>query len=120
MSITPFTMYLITRLDGIKSLCGLFAVVLLLIGLVILVVGFLTDKTDDEFWRCLKRCGQLFVLAMVLMTFIPSKMDVLTIYTVPAVLNSRMVQKDLPAIYETAVEIILESMKPKPPESVKK
>ena len=121
MTISPFELYMILKLDDIHNLLSAFGAVLFIsfiISAILLAVWFFTslDDLDDisfrSAWRMIKKIfsillGALFVVVL-LQAAIPTTRQMAAILVVPAIVNSEFMQKDLPAdlreIYTLAKE----------------
>lgn len=115
MNLTSFNLYLITRLDPIHVF--LLAVATAAVG----AIGFLamyffiiplSVDPDDKpvFLQWTKRMLAVATGCLLLSSFIPSTNDMLLILGVPAVLQSKAVQKDLPELYSKVIERLLEQI----------
>ena len=121
MTISPFELYMILKLDDIHNLLSAFGAVLFIsfiISAILLAVWFFTslDDLDDISFRFARRMikkifsillGALFVV-LLLQAAIPTTRQMAAILVVPAIVNSEFMQKDLPAdlreIYTLAKE----------------
>ena len=103
MSISPFSIYLITRCSAISTL--LF--VLCILSLVVLIIGSLVNvlsagDRDEEAARELFNAVRMrwaaivFAVSATLCALVPSTKEAVAIFTIPKVVNSRMVQEDIP------------------------
>lgn len=117
MSMTAFNLYLLSRLDDIRVLLFVLAVIAAVVAIVVLlhVYVFNDDGMDAEekgnaAMPWMKRCGLLFAFCALGMTLVPTTKEMLLILGVPAVLQNRAVRKDLPDLYDKAIKRILESM----------
>ena len=121
MNITAFNMYLLTRLDYIRLLfwVGVTVAIITLVIVLANVYAFNERYYDSEEqgktgMRWTKRCAIVFSICMLGIAFVPSTKDMLAIFGVPALLQSRAVQKDIPELYEKVIQRLLEQFdKPK-------
>lgn len=121
MTISPFELYMILKLDDICDLFTILAIPLCLfcilsaIGLAIWLIAGIPERDNDDIQtlgRVIKKTvlvslGALFVV-LLLQAAIPTTRQMATILVVPAIVNSEFMQKDLPAdlreIYTLAKE----------------
>lgn len=57
----------------------------------------------------------LFLISFPLSYATPSTKTVAVMYAVPAIVNSKPVQQDLPELYQMGVEVLKAQLAPKPP-----
>lgn len=113
--ITPFQVYLVMMADKFcDSFCGGFflsAMVLLLsLGATFLFWDQL-DKDGQSFLKNVRNFSGLLVLIFgILTTVTPDTKTLATMYLAPAIVNSEAIQKDVPEIYNLAVEKLKETM----------
>ena len=117
MNITAFNMYLLTRLDYIRLLLWV-GVTVSVITLVIVLANvyvfneryYDSEEQDKTGMQWTKRCAIMFSICMLGIAFVPSTKDMLAIFGVPALLQSRAVQKDLPDLYGKLVERLMKQL----------
>lgn len=114
MTITPATLYWITRLD---ELCGLFAIIVFL-GIVALIITvfayFANDLYDDEkvrYHRWIKRFGLTVFTVLILGMFIPSSKEIAMFYVVPRIAESDVIKRDVPELYNMGVDALKDWLK---------
>lgn len=121
MTISPFELYMILKLDDIRDLFTVLATplwpfcILSAIGFIIWLIVSIPERDNDDvqtLGRVIKKTvlvsfGALFVV-MLLQAVIPTTRQMAAILVVPAIVNSEFMQKDLPAdlreIYTLAKE----------------
>lgn len=121
MTISPFELYMILKLDDIRDLFTTLAIPLWLfcilsaIGLAIWLIASIPERDNGDvqtLGRVIKKTvlvsfGALFVVVL-LQAVIPTTRQMAAILVVPAIVNSEFMQKDLPAdlreIYTLAKE----------------
>ena len=121
MNITAFNMYLLTRLDYIRLLFWVGITVAIITLVLVLANVYVFNDMDYDLeeqgktgMQWTKRCAIMFSICMLGIAFVPSTKDMLTIFGVPALLQSRAVQKDIPELYEKVIQRLLEQFdKPK-------
>lgn len=114
MEITPKTLYWLTRMD---SFGGLFVIIsfITFIGFIcmLIIMGINSRRYGDEeeflfkfgkLWSWI--CGILFIFSTAACVFLPSTKEMLIIYGVPALVESRVVQKDIPQLYDNVIEAL--------------
>jgi len=121
MSITPFNVYLWQMADEVRSTCGgvVFASVLLaILGVVFLFLS--NDKGVDKelkpVFSSISKWSLLFSLPAILLlgtlsSVLPSSKTVALMYVLPEIANSEVVKRDVPEIYNLAVEALKEQLK---------
>lgn len=132
MTITPFQMYLIFKLDDLRAILGDFMIpfgimwAFCLIGLIICIIGGATADTDSDaqksFSTLVTKLRNIFLCTIIIwMAFgiikvaLPTTKQMAVILVVPAIVNSDFIQKDIPAelrsLYALAKKSMEESMK---------
>lgn len=127
MNLTAMKMYWITRLDDIGA-CLLVLSIMAGIAMTALVISYVLLCADhartNEGAHCfdrevrqiattkqwLKRSVAVFAVLMSAAVLVPTKKDMLVILGVPAVLNSKVVQEDLPKVYNGLLMKIMEEL----------
>lgn len=118
MTITPTTMYWLTRLDGLTSLFSTITV-LGLLCLIIAVPAFFVckyDDTSDEMSKNLTRAAIRLITPIWLFCalgalFLPTTKEMAMIYVVPQITESRVVQQDIPELYDLGVQALKDWLK---------
>lgn len=109
MTITPATLYWITRLD---NLCGTFAFIAVLgiAALVITVVAYFTMEPHDDgkvyYRRWMKRFGITAFTVLILGIFTPSSKEMAMFYVVPRIAESDVIKRDVPELYNMGVDAL--------------
>lgn len=122
MTISPWTLYWILTLDNIKSFCTIITLVttvaLILIS-ALLIANSRDPCIEDGPLRAYKYSLYisliLFAGALIGNAFIPSTKQMAAIIVVPAVVNSKIVQEDMPReakeLYELTKDVVEEFLK---------
>lgn len=116
MTITPATMYWITRLDSIGGLMCfiLFACVL---GIAITAFQWSIDEPIDEekepYKKWFKRETITAIIAALILTFVPSSKEMAMMYVVPHIAESQVVKQDIPEVYNLGVDALKDWLKQK-------
>lgn len=114
MSITPFQIYLWQQLDSLISTCGsvvIWMTIISVIGAAILAAmrcdGELSDIALSKSAKVYKFfvCPFLFI-TLVLYAFLPTSKTVAMMIAIPAIIDSKPIQKDLPDVYNMALEAL--------------
>lgn len=126
MHLSSFTVYIILQLDSIRN--GLTGAIGLAAGLLALIrfVTWLnydcaTKIEKDEARKRLDSCAPwsrvviLGCAAMILYSLIPGTKTAAASVIAPAIVNSSVVQKDIPELYELGVIKLKEALSPTPP-----
>lgn len=122
MTITPFEVYVITRLDAFKSWCGVFVglFIVLSAGLIIAML-FRSACIDDE--PTLKVCDAIagFIrkfrpflilpVAVALMVLVPTAKEAAAIKVLPVIANSEIVQDKIPEALGGIIDLANDYMK---------
>ena len=93
--ITSFQLYLILMLDGVRVVTTTIAVILALITCVIAGISVDSDlRYECREWarKQLKCLIPVFVLSLLLATFIPNTKQAATIFLAPKILNNEKIQ----------------------------
>ena len=128
MTITPATLYWITRLDGINNLFaitlvfGTFALVILCIANII--ANCTPEDADSPVIK--KATGKwikilLFswVVALFGNIFVPTSKEMAMIYVVPHLAESQVVKQDIPEVYDLGVKALKDWLKKETKEETK-
>ena len=107
LQISPWVIYWFTRLEPLHGL----ARTLLIISSFLLLFYFVFVWTEGK-GRVLvtatrvskKYVAPAFALSLLFLCFVPDEKDMALIYVVPRLAESRVIQRDLPDLYETAVD----------------
>ena len=123
MTITPATLYWITRLDGINDFLGAVAFVGALVAIIFIIVTiyFLTDNgipekdEEDEGWDLIKRAWRwiisVIMVAAVAGIFTPSSKEMAMIYVVPHIAESQVIKQDMPEVYDLGIKALKDWLK---------
>ena len=106
MEITSLSLYLITRLDRIKTLMVVASAISTVLA-IILLFGIADMMGSDLKLRNLKPvlwCGIMSVLFFVAIVLTPTTKEAAAIYLVPKVANSQEVKKTCGELYNLAVD----------------
>lgn len=125
MNITPWLMYLITRLDDLNLIAAWIGIPALVVAVLAVIVWF-PIKFDDELgdkderdaaagftWRIIKTASIIALCGILLDVLLPTRKEMITILAVPAVVNSQVVQKDLPELYRRALAVCMDTLEEK-------
>lgn len=122
MTISPWTLYWILCLDNIRELCSiivLLTTIVLVFMSTILLTSNVAPLIEGKALRAYK-CSLyisliLFAGALIGNAFIPSTKQMAAIIVVPAVVNSKIVQEDMPReakeLYELTKDAVEEFLK---------
>ncbi len=90
--ITPWQMYLITRLDGLIDAAGISLALTVIVFWALVFVGCLEDKVKD-FTPWLKRLGIVCLCLVPVIVLTPRSKQLAAIILVPALVNSEHAQE---------------------------
>lgn len=115
MTITPATLYWITRLDGINCLCAIVAVFSILGFIIGFIMWIANIDYNDEYCeagkKITKATGIIATLALTISLFIPTSKEMAMIYVVPHLAESQVVKQDIPEIYDLGVKSLKDWLK---------
>lgn len=118
MNISAFTIYLWQLADNLLStvtvLCFITGLTCLLAT--VFFVAIYTDPGEMKEERATARktftwTTLIFVLFLLLKTFVPSSNTIAMMVVIPKIAESKVIQQDLPDIYNAAVEALKSSLK---------
>lgn len=119
MTITPATMYWLTRLNGITTLfavitfIGVFALLFLIVGYYATMAGTSTNDENDHktISGVLKWFVPIWVVALLGLLFVPNTKQMAMIYVVPALTESQVIKQDIPELYDLSVNALKDWLK---------
>lgn len=112
--ISPFIVYLITRLDCANSIVATALIILITMAIclsMISIISLLIDDTDDAEERCgkltsiLKPTAIAVIILLIVRILLPTTKQACAVIVVPAIVNSQTVQKTLPKSIDRIVEL---------------
>lgn len=122
MEITPLTIYLWQLADNVKA-AGALACALITIGAIIhLVWGGMTldscpNEEQTERARSALKIGRRLIIALAallsLSCLLPSSNTIAMMVVIPKIADSKVIQQDVPDLYNTAVEALKDQLKKK-------
>ena len=113
MSITPLTVYLVMQADVfLGALIGL-GIVLTVLALIVASGKLILDEEDAKrLAEYPTKTGAAFAfVCFFLYAVIPSTKTLAAMLIVPAIANSEVIQKDMPELYNLAVEKLKDTLK---------
>lgn len=128
MTITPATLYWITRLDGINIMCSMSAFIgFFVIGITTAIYFTASvDTYSDEAPAITKVCKRIikifitpWIIALLGLLFVPSSKEMAMIYVVPNITESQVVKQDIPEIYDLGVKALKDWLKKETKEETK-
>lgn len=95
MTITPMTIYWITRLDEVKSFLGSAALFMLMTGGFTAFVLAMTfeEMGLKEYPKMILFVPAVGILAAIMNLFVPTQKEMAAIYVIPMVVNNQKVQE---------------------------
>ena len=128
MEISPFTVYLWQQADSIIAASS--SGYVFTAGFVCAISGIAFIASRPEFYlndssineirllhsvlrRVFLISSSLLALAATISTLMPTSKTIAMMYAVPAIVNSKVVQEDLPEIYQMGVNSLKEQLAPK-------
>lgn len=109
MNISPLTIYLWQLADQVSIPLFILTLLSLLMGVICTVV-WKVEKEEKCKWPGITGL-MLFLFFMCLKTLIPSSNTIAMMVVIPQIAESKMVQKDLPELYNAAVEALKNNLK---------
>lgn len=128
MTITPATLYWITRLDGINNLFlvilvfGTFALAILSIANIIASCSPQDEDSPvikEAVGKWIKILLFPWVLALFGNIFTPTSKEMAMIYVVPHLAESQVVKQDIPEVYDLGVKALKDWLKKETKEETK-
>lgn len=117
MNISASTIYFWQLADELKDTCNLIGALLAVcvavaafICLFVYVEDINTGKAPAK--RALFLSSSLALVNLLLSTFLPSSSTVAMMVVVPEIAHSKVIQQDLPDIYNAAIESLKTAIKP--------
>lgn len=115
MTITPATLYWITRLDGINCLFTIIAV----FSIIAFIIGFImwisnldyNEEYCEAGKKITKATGIIATLALTIGLFVPTSKEMAMIYVVPHLAESQVVKQDIPELYDLGVNALKDWLK---------
>ena len=108
---SPFLIYLISIFEPIAILSAITVTILgLVIGAMLLHNKCFKESYEKEIIIS-KNLPRLFFISLFFVVFVPSKETAYQMIVVPAIVNSQAIQKDLPEIYNLAIEKLKNQLK---------
>lgn len=124
--ISPWFLYLWTRLDSLAFASGLFATLFLIVGgvyLVFFAVAYFSDDIPEEKMPTIVRLNKWVIGIFLTLSFmtlsIPSSKDAAIIYIIPKIANNENIQEEAKELYDYAITAMKEYL-PKVKEDVQK
>lgn len=115
MTITPATLYWITRLDGINCLCvtvAIFSIIAFIIGFIMWIANLdCNDEYCEAGKKITKATGIIATLALTIGLFVPTSKEMAMIYVVPHLAESQVVKQDIPELYDLGVNALKDWLK---------
>lgn len=108
MQITPFIIYLWGVVDSISAAACAITMMASIGGIMALAFSYAEELPQIRKPAILGLC--VAFLAMLVAVFTPTSKTLALMVVVPAILNSEPVQKDLPDLYNIAVEALKENL----------
>jgi|LakMenEpi03Aug12_release.lakeMendotaPanAssembly.Ray.scaffolds.fasta_scaffold742361_1 subtilase family serine protease len=113
MNITPLTIYLWQLTDKFGSAVIVFSVACAIFAIVSYVASTYPDLDDEDRPKIRKsgfRCMIVAVTTLLFSAFIPSSNTVAMMVVIPEIAKSKMMQQDLPDIYNAAVKALKDQL----------
>ena len=114
MEISPFIVYLITRLDCVNSIVATTLIILIATTItlsIIFILSFIIDDLEDTEQRCeklksiIKPMSIVLIVSVIIRILLPTTKQACAIIVVPAIVNSQTVQDTLPKSINRIVEL---------------
>ncbi len=120
MNITPLTIYLWQMADQIKGSLMFIAIPSLIVCVIAFVCRLNCDEGSAEpdvkeraaCWRVLRWFLPTLAVSALLLNIIPNSKTVAMMVIVPKLAESRIIQTDIPELYDVAVQALKEAIKP--------
>ena len=117
MTITPATMYWLTRLDGIAGTCAVITFLGAFCLLFLTIAYYATSNISEDFYEhkvikgILKWLIPVWLFGLIGLLFIPNSKQMAMIYVVPQITESQVVKQDIPELYDLGVNALKDWLK---------
>lgn len=106
----PLLIYIWGQVDNIHGFCKVMTV-LSIVGFILLTIGLIiatADSADGKIISALRNFRRVFIISLFCVLpfslFLPSSKTIALMVVLPAIEQSKVIQQDLPDIYNLAVE----------------
>ena len=110
MKISPFIIYLISCLDNLAAVLILLLSCLVITVIVFLVLAASEDWEKESLNKGFKISLYATIVTSILFIFTPTENQMWLTLTVPTIVNSETVQKDLPELYNKGIKLLNEKL----------
>lgn len=117
---TPFNIYLWQQADSFGNSLLLFSLACGSLGAVATIFSFLAEAEGDFEKTTLDACRKIAiravttcVIAATLATLLPSSKTIALMYVLPEIANSKVMQQDVPELYDMAVKALKDQLSSK-------
>lgn len=115
MTITPATLYWLTRLDALNVMCVL-VLFFSIVGVLITSLQWgLNEPYDEEdkapYRKWYKRETIVAIITALVLIFTPSSKQIAMFYVVPHITESQVIKQDLPELYDLGVNALKDWLK---------
>lgn len=94
MEISPFTIYLITQLDSLKTSVLAITIFAIFISCILgLSCIFVSSSETANCFKIFKRASIITVILILITAIIPSSKSMIAIYTIPEIVNNPSIQQ---------------------------
>lgn len=114
MNTTPLTIYLWQLADKLTDFSKGTAVICFAAGVIFSISSTFPELEDDTMKSLRKSCRKLIIAAAslgCLATLLPSSSTIAMMVVVPEIAHSKVIQQDLPDIYNAAVDALKNQLK---------
>jgi hypothetical protein len=118
MNVTPLTIYLWQLCDEVKIVFNAISIIILISIAIIVFLTFLTDgellpdANEDalKLWKWVKRAIIVMCISAVVGAIIPSSKTIAMMVVIPNLAESKVIQQDLPDLYNAAVQSLKDQL----------
>lgn len=120
MQLHPLTVYLVLQADQVLNICSSIVIIALILAgistIVLMIAGPILffeevpvlDHINKFPYK--KHLAIILLIPVLILAFMPSTKTLAAMLIAPAIVNSSVVQKDLPELYTLGVEKLKEAM----------
>jgi len=116
MNITPFTIYIWQLADDFRWTFNIIYILFWIASFFTLTI-YLTTREDKDIkldailYRCFRWFIPLTIIGMVISIMIPKSNTVAMMIVIPRIAESKVIQQELPELYNIAIEALKSSLK---------
>lgn len=114
MSISPLTIYLWQLADEVRSVTGFVSTLLFTLACIFILIGVIGSDDEGVMTKSTRLCRSFALAALpfcLLRLATPSSDTIAMMVVIPKIAESSVVQKDIPELYNVAIEALKNQLK---------